>query len=87
MGIKAIIGYLNDRRIFTRDGGRWGIGQIHAILTRTTYVGEHRFNKRGKDKKHGCVWSGCAKRLKSARSTSKTHRCKSAWPIFGDYND
>lgn len=49
MGIKAIVRYLNDRRIFTRDGGRWGIGQIHAILTRTTYVGQHRFNKRGKD--------------------------------------
>lgn len=49
MGIKAIVGYLNDRRIFTRDGGRWGVGQIHAILTRTTYVGQHRFNRRGKD--------------------------------------
>nr|BAT27815.1 resolvase [Aureimonas frigidaquae] len=50
MGVKAIVGYLNDRRIFTRDGGRWGVGQIHAILTRTTYVGEHRFNRRGKDR-------------------------------------
>ncbi|WP_018632941.1 recombinase family protein [Neomegalonema perideroedes] len=49
MGVKAIVGYLNDRRIFTRDGGRWGVDQIHAILTRTTYVGQHRFNKRGKD--------------------------------------
>ena len=49
MGIKSIVRYLNDQRIFTRDGGRWGIGQIHAILTRTTYVGQHRFNKRGKD--------------------------------------
>jgi hypothetical protein len=34
------------RRIFTRDGGRWGLAQIHAILTRTTYIGEHRFNTR-----------------------------------------
>jgi site-specific DNA recombinase len=50
MGVKAIVGYLNDQRLFTRDGGRWGVGQIHAILTRTTYVGQHRFNKRGKDK-------------------------------------
>ena len=23
MGVKAIVGYLNDRRIFTRDGERW----------------------------------------------------------------
>ena len=46
MGVKAIASYLNERRIFTRDGGRWGLAQIHAILTRTTYVGEHRFNTR-----------------------------------------
>ena len=37
-------------RIFTRDGGRWGIGQVHRILTRKTYVGEHEFNKRAKNK-------------------------------------
>lgn len=49
-GVKAIVGYLNDRRIFTRDRGRWGVGRIHAILTRTTYVGQHRFNRRGKDR-------------------------------------
>jgi DNA invertase Pin-like site-specific DNA recombinase len=46
MGVKAIASYLNERRIFTRDGGRWGLVQIHAILTRTTYIGEHRFNTR-----------------------------------------
>ena len=46
MGVKAIATHLNDRRIFTRDGGRWGLAQIHAILTRTTYIGEHRFNTR-----------------------------------------
>lgn len=50
MGVKRIVSYLNDRRIFTRDGGRWGIGQVHRILTRKTYVGEHEFNKRGKSK-------------------------------------
>ncbi|MBX3691024.1 recombinase family protein [Dokdonella sp.] len=46
MGVKAITCYLNERRLFTRDGGRWGLAQIHAILTRTTYIGEHRFNTR-----------------------------------------
>jgi site-specific DNA recombinase len=46
MGVKAITSHLNERRIFTRDGGRWGLAQIHTILTRTTYIGEHRFNKR-----------------------------------------
>lgn len=46
MGVKAIATYLNERRIFTRDGGRWGLAQVHAILTRTTYIGEHRFNTR-----------------------------------------
>jgi len=46
MGVKAITCHLNERRIFTRDGGRWGLAQIHAILTCTTYIGEHRFNTR-----------------------------------------
>ena len=46
MGVKAITCYLNERRMFTRDGGKWGLAQIHAILTRTTYIGEHRFNTR-----------------------------------------
>ena len=46
MGVKAITCHLNERRIFTRDGGRWGLASIHQILTRTTYIGEHRFNKR-----------------------------------------
>ena len=50
MGVKTITSYLNQRRIFTRDGGRWGIGQVHRILTRRTYVGEHEFNKRSKSK-------------------------------------
>lgn len=40
----------HGHRIFTRDGGRWGIGQVHRILTRKTYVGEHEFNKRSKTK-------------------------------------
>nr|WP_283807569.1 recombinase family protein [Bradyrhizobium retamae] len=46
MGVKSITCYLNERRTFTRDGGRWGLAQIHSILTRTTYIGEHKFNKR-----------------------------------------
>jgi site-specific DNA recombinase len=50
MGVKNIVSYLNGRRIFTRDGGRWGIGQVHRILTRRTYIGEHEFNKRTKTK-------------------------------------
>ena len=50
IGVKNIVSYLNGRRIFTRDGGRWGIGQVHRILTRRTYMGEHEFNKRSKTK-------------------------------------
>ncbi len=50
MGVKNIAAHLNQHRIFTRDGGRWGIGQVHRILTRTTYVGRHEFNKRAKNK-------------------------------------
>lgn len=50
MGVKAIVNYLNERRIYTRHGGRWGIGQLYRILTRRTYIGEHEFNKRSKSK-------------------------------------
>ena len=50
MGVKNIVSYLNSRRIFTRDGGRWGIGQVHRILTRRSYMGKHEFNKRSKTK-------------------------------------
>jgi site-specific DNA recombinase len=50
MGVKNIASHLNARRVFTRDGGRWGIGQVHRILTRTTYIGRHEFNKRSKTK-------------------------------------
>src|SRR5579872_1285112 len=46
IGVKNITAYLNQRHIYTRDGGRWGIGQVHRILTRPTYVGRHEFNKR-----------------------------------------
>jgi site-specific DNA recombinase len=50
MGVMNITAHLNQRRIFTRDGGRWGIGQVHRILTRATYIGRHEFNKRSKSK-------------------------------------
>jgi ribosomal protein L18E len=36
--------------VFTRDGGRWGVGQLHRLLTRPTYIGRHEFNKRSKAK-------------------------------------
>lgn len=44
MGLKTIAKRLNEQNIRTRDGGRWGIGTVHQILTRSTYMGEHRFN-------------------------------------------
>jgi site-specific DNA recombinase len=50
MGVKNITAHLNRQRVFTRDGGRWGIGQVHRILTRATYIGRHEFNKRSKSK-------------------------------------
>ncbi len=44
MGVKSITKHLNAVSIRTRDGGRWGIGAVHKVLTRTTYIGRHRFN-------------------------------------------
>lgn len=50
MGVKAIVNHLNRNHIFTRDGGRWGIGQLYRVLTRKTYIGQHEFNKCAKGK-------------------------------------
>jgi site-specific DNA recombinase len=50
MGVKSITNYLNAKGILTRDGGRWGIGSLHKMLTRSAYIGRHEFNKRGKTK-------------------------------------
>jgi site-specific DNA recombinase len=44
MGIKSIATHLNATGIRTRDGGKWGVDAVHKVLTRTTYVGRHRFN-------------------------------------------
>jgi site-specific DNA recombinase len=44
MGVKKITKHLNAAGIRTRDGGRWGIGAVHKVLTRTTYIGRHQFN-------------------------------------------
>ncbi|RUV94430.1 recombinase family protein [Mesorhizobium sp. M5C.F.Ca.IN.020.14.1.1] len=50
MGVRQIAGYLNERGLRTQTGGRWGVGAVHDLLTRTTYVGVHRFNVSGKRK-------------------------------------
>jgi site-specific DNA recombinase len=44
MGVKSITKHLNAAGVRTRDGGRWGIGAVHKVLTRTAYIGRHRFN-------------------------------------------
>lgn len=44
IGVMAIACWLNENNIRTRYGGRWGKGMVHQVLTRTTYIGEHRFN-------------------------------------------
>jgi site-specific DNA recombinase len=46
MGVKSITKHLNAAGIRTRDGGRWGLAAVHDVLTRTTYIGCHRFNTR-----------------------------------------
>src|SRR2546426_1392949 len=44
MGVKSIAKHLNEAGIRTRDGRRWGVDAVHKVLTRTTYIGRHRFN-------------------------------------------
>ncbi len=50
MGVKSIATHLNAKGILTRDGGRWGIGSLHKMLTRPAYIGRHEFNKRDQTK-------------------------------------
>jgi site-specific DNA recombinase len=50
MGVKSIAKHLNERKLYTRTGGRWGVGAVHRMLTRPTYIGRHEFNKRTKAK-------------------------------------
>ncbi len=45
IGVMAIACWLNETGIRTRYGGRWGKGMVHQVLTRTTYIGQHRFNR------------------------------------------
>ncbi len=49
MGVKSIAKYLNERNRYTRTGGRWGVGTVHRILTRRTYIGEHQWGKSYRD--------------------------------------
>lgn len=50
LGVRQIAAYLNERGLRTQTGGRWGLGAVHDLLTRTTYIGVHRFNVSGKRK-------------------------------------
>ncbi len=49
MWVKSIAKHLNERKLYTRTGGRWGVGTVHRILTRRTYIGEHEWGKTYKD--------------------------------------
>jgi site-specific DNA recombinase len=46
LGVKATTALLNERGHRTRGGARWGIGQLHKLLTSPTYKGEYRFNRK-----------------------------------------
>ena len=50
MGVPQIAAYLNEHGLRTQIGGRWGVGAVHELLTRTTYFGVQRFNVSGKRK-------------------------------------
>lgn len=46
LGIKGITNHLNQHGFQNRKGGRFSIKVVHEILTRTAYIGRHRFNVR-----------------------------------------
>jgi DNA invertase Pin-like site-specific DNA recombinase len=44
-GLKAIATWLNGQGYRTRQGGLWGIGALHQLVTNPVYGGRWRFNK------------------------------------------
>lgn len=46
LGVKGVVNWLNEHGYRTRKGARWGIGPLYLILTRSTYRGMHRFNRK-----------------------------------------
>jgi site-specific DNA recombinase len=46
LGIKNVVNYLNTNGIRNRTGGLFTAKTTHEILTRTTYIGRHKFNAR-----------------------------------------
>lgn len=48
-GLKKIANYLHERGIRTPSGALWATGQLHRMLTRRTYIGQHAYNQRAKD--------------------------------------
>ena len=71
MGVKSVTSWLNEHGYRTRLGARWGIGQLHDILTRSTYKGEHRFNRKVWKTRQGQAGRGsrpCRRRSDHRRS-------------------
>ena len=71
MGVASIAAYRNGRKLHTRTGGRWGVGAVHRMLTRTSCIGRHGFNRRtknGDNKPDDQISSPCPCR---ARSTGR----------------
>ena len=42
LGVKKVTAWLNEHGYRTRGGARWGIGQIHKILTDPVYKGDYQ---------------------------------------------
>ena len=46
MGVKAICEWLNGNGYRNQHGNLFGGGQVHGILTKKTYIGEHEYNRK-----------------------------------------
>ena len=44
MGIKAVVNWLNTRKLTSKDGKPFYTGTVHKILTHETYCGVHHYN-------------------------------------------
>ncbi len=83
MGVKSIVTYLNAKNIRTRDGGRWGLGALHKVLTQTTYIGRPSFsrpfaNTIPRSNKIARNWLINAVRSEIRRSSERCSVCRSS---------
>ena len=82
MGVKSVTSWLNSHGYRTRLGAHWGKGTLHQILTRATYRGEHRFNRKVRKTRQAKPETWITSQLPSIRSSPLPSSIRICRPCF-----